>query len=105
MATAKNTTVTLTKLVPTTVEVPSVQLNLTKHEAEFLFFIMGRIGGSPTKSPRSFAKKITEALDSAFVRLPSEYDRDSLESKMNVLWFREPSEGIQYPASLFETED
>jgi hypothetical protein len=101
MATAKNTTVTVTKLV----EVPSVQLNLTKHEAEFLFFIMGRIGGSPTKTPRSFAKKITEALDSAFVRLPSEYDRDSLDSKMNVLWFREPSEGIQYPASLFETED
>lgn len=57
-------------LALTTVEVDRVRLDLTLEEAQFLDFVMDRIGGDPVKSRRRYANNISGALRGIVPILP-----------------------------------
>lgn len=52
------TIVTTEKEVITKVEVKTVQLELSMHQAEVLMFVLGNIGGNPESSYRNTTEKI-----------------------------------------------
>jgi hypothetical protein len=62
MATATVTTRQERKIVQHLVDVETINLQLSRKEADFLYFVMGCIGGSPTESPRKFSVAIKNAL-------------------------------------------
>lgn len=72
------------KVVPVTnyntVEV--INLELTKEEAETLRFILNRIGGTPSNSPRKHADSITTALRHVGIQLPKLGVNDSWDNKI-----------------------
>lgn len=90
MALAKKFTRTVTEIVPATtrvVEVPHIELNLTMEEAQVLFDICGRIGGSSVESPRKHTHQIFKALMSQGVSsliLPTVMDKSYIYYKDTV---------------------
>lgn len=61
---------------------PNVGLSLTHDQAEFLCDVMGRIGGSPTKSRRVYADMISTKLRNAGVQNTTLNDYDPSNPRM-----------------------
>lgn len=103
MATGKVQMRTITKMVPTETSVPVYTLTLNKREAEFLHFLLGTVGGSPTNSPRKFCLSTREALRSCGIH-SDDYKLSCLESRNSrTLYFLDAME-YEYPRDMFLDE-
>jgi hypothetical protein len=91
MAQASTGKITITKMVPQEVDIPTVDLKLTQKEAEYLLFLLGCVGGSPDRTPRKHGSNISNVLLAVGVQESRDYGSFSLEKEHNCIYFKDPS--------------